>query len=118
MTDAGTTPIAQWRVDVDDYVQVLEVCRERGQAVVGSLGGEAGSATTADGSRLRASARSPSGTSAAKGLPASCRPMPPVTTTTSRTSTGLRPATSRLRWVGDNSLLVGRADGGLVRLAV
>ena len=50
MTDAGTTPIAQWRVDVDDYVQVLEVCRDRGQAVVGSLGGEASLIDVDDGS--------------------------------------------------------------------
>ena len=50
MTDAGTTPIAQWRVDVDDYVQVLEVCRDRGQAVVGSLGGDAALIDVDDGS--------------------------------------------------------------------
>ncbi len=50
MTDAATSPIAQWRVDVDDYVQVLEVCRDRGQAVVGSLGGEASLIDVDDGS--------------------------------------------------------------------
>ena len=50
MTDAGTTPIAQWRVDVDDYVQVLEVCRDQGQAVVGSLGGDAALIDVDDGS--------------------------------------------------------------------
>ena len=50
MTDAGTAPIAQWRVDVDDYVQVLEVCRDRGLAVVGSLGGEAALIDVDDGS--------------------------------------------------------------------
>ena len=50
MTESGTTPIARWRVDVDDYVQVLEVCRDRGRAVVGSLGGEAALIDIDDGS--------------------------------------------------------------------
>ena len=50
MTDAATSPIAQWRVDVDDYVQVLEVCRDQGQAVVGSLGGDAALIDIDDGS--------------------------------------------------------------------
>ncbi|WP_323673295.1 WD40 repeat domain-containing protein [Candidatus Poriferisodalis multihospitum] len=50
MTDAATSPIAQWRVDVDDYVQVLEVYRDRGQAVVGSLGGDAALIEVDDGS--------------------------------------------------------------------
>ena len=50
MSGAGAAPIAQWRVDVDDYVQVLEVCGERGQAVVGSLGGDAALIDVDDGS--------------------------------------------------------------------
>ena len=50
MTDAATSPIAQWRVDVDDYVQVLEVCRDQGRAVVGSLGGDAALIDIDDGS--------------------------------------------------------------------
>ena len=41
MTTTGTAPATQWRVDLDDYVHVLEVYRDRGQAVVGSLGGDA-----------------------------------------------------------------------------
>ena len=50
MTDTATSPIAQWRVDFDDYVAVLEVCRDHGLAVVGSLGGEAALIDTDDGS--------------------------------------------------------------------
>ena len=50
MTDAATSAIAQWRVDVDDYVQVLEVSQARGRAVVGSLGGEAALIDADDGS--------------------------------------------------------------------
>lgn len=52
MTDTGTAPVAQWRVDMDDYVQVLEVYRSRGQAVVGSLGGDAVLIDTDDGSTI------------------------------------------------------------------
>ena len=50
MTATGTAPAAQWRVDLDDYVHVLEVYRDRGQAVVGSLGGDAVLIDTDDGS--------------------------------------------------------------------
>ncbi len=50
MTGTGSTPVAQWRVDVEDYVHVLEVCRDRGQAVVGSLGGDAALIDIDDGS--------------------------------------------------------------------
>jgi len=52
MTGPGTTPIRQWRVDVEDYVQVLEVNRDRGQAVVGSLGGDAALIDIDDGSAI------------------------------------------------------------------
>lgn len=50
MTGTATTPIAQWRVDLDDYLAVLEVSRDRGQAVVGSLGGDAALIDADDGS--------------------------------------------------------------------
>ena len=50
MTSTKTTPIAQWRVDMDDYVHVLETHPERSQAVVGSLGGDAALIATDDGS--------------------------------------------------------------------
>ncbi|MCY3661491.1 MAG: hypothetical protein OXH28_01540 [bacterium] len=52
MTSTGTTPIRQWRVDVEDYVQVLEVHRDGGQAVVGSLGGDAALIDIDDGSAI------------------------------------------------------------------
>ena len=50
MTDTAASPIAQWRTDVEDYVSVLEVCRDRGSAVVGSLGGDAALVDVDDGS--------------------------------------------------------------------
>ena len=50
MTDTATSPIAQWRTDAEDYVSVLEVCRDRGLAVVGSLGGDAALVDVEDGS--------------------------------------------------------------------
>lgn len=52
-TDIGTgdlSPVAQWRVDLDDYVHALEVHPDGDQAVVGSLGGEAALLSTDDGS--------------------------------------------------------------------
>ena len=52
MTGPGTAPVPQWRVDVDDYLQVLEVHRDRSQAVVGSLGGDAALIDIDDGSTI------------------------------------------------------------------
>lgn len=48
MTDSS--PAAQWRVDLEDYVSVLEVSPPRRQAVAGSLGGDVVLINTADGS--------------------------------------------------------------------
>ncbi len=48
MTD--TLPAAQWRVDLEDYVSVLEVSPLCHQAVAGSLGGDVVLVDTADGS--------------------------------------------------------------------
>ena len=52
MTDTRTTPSTQWQVDLEDYLQVLEVYRDRGRAVVGSLGGDAALIDTHDGSAI------------------------------------------------------------------
>lgn len=41
MTGTATKPVALWRVDLEDYVHVLEVSPDRSQAVAGSLGGDA-----------------------------------------------------------------------------
>lgn len=51
-TDTDTTPIARWRVDVTDYIHVLQVHPERDQVVVGSLGGDASLIATDDGSAI------------------------------------------------------------------
>ncbi|MCY3632335.1 MAG: hypothetical protein OXH29_06660, partial [bacterium] len=48
MTD--TSPAAQWQVDLEDYLSVLEVSPSRCQAVAGSLGGDVVLIDTADGS--------------------------------------------------------------------
>lgn len=45
-----TSPAAQWRVDLEDYVAVLEVSPSRRQTVAGSLGGDVVLMDTADGS--------------------------------------------------------------------
>ena len=158
MTGAETSPIAQRRVDVEDYVQVLEVCWDRGRAVVGALGGDAalvdvddGSVTaqerhemgvlsaawSSDGSRVAVGGQNGcvrifDHTGAAQGpIDASAwvtalawssaapvlaigagQDLSPVTALESDA------ATSRLRWTSEDSLLVGRADGGLVKLVV
>ncbi|MEM7341595.1 MAG: WD40 repeat domain-containing protein [Actinomycetota bacterium] len=52
MTDTMTSAVAQWRVDLDDYVHVLEVHPDGGQAIVGSLVGDAALVDISDGSRL------------------------------------------------------------------
>lgn len=49
MTTTDTATGAEWRLDFDDYVHVLEVSPERAQAVVGSLSGEAALIDAADG---------------------------------------------------------------------
>ena len=48
MTDRS--PVAQWRVELEDYVGVLEISPTRRQAVAGSLGGDVLLIDTADGS--------------------------------------------------------------------
>ncbi|MEM9563532.1 MAG: WD40 repeat domain-containing protein [Actinomycetota bacterium] len=52
MTDTGTaaTPVALWRLDLDDYVHAMAVHPDGDNAVVGSLGGEAALVSTDDGS--------------------------------------------------------------------
>ncbi|MCY4273566.1 MAG: hypothetical protein OXF00_13095 [bacterium] len=47
---SGASPAAHWRVDLEDYVGVLEVSPSRGQAVAGSLGGDVVLVDTAEGS--------------------------------------------------------------------
>ncbi|MEM8923848.1 MAG: WD40 repeat domain-containing protein [Actinomycetota bacterium] len=51
MTATRTSPQAQWRIELDDYVHVLETSPDRSQAVVGSLGGDAALVNTEDGAR-------------------------------------------------------------------
>ncbi|MEM9518812.1 MAG: hypothetical protein AAGA37_05815 [Actinomycetota bacterium] len=41
MTEAAPALRSQWRVDLDDYVHVLELSPDRGVGVAGSLGGDA-----------------------------------------------------------------------------
>ena len=50
MTDTGSVPEVQWRVDLEDYVSVLEVSPSLHQAIAGSLGGDVILVDTSDGS--------------------------------------------------------------------
>ena len=50
MTETVTVPEAQWRVDLEDYVSVLEVSPSLHHAVAGSLGGDVALVDVNDGS--------------------------------------------------------------------
>ncbi|MEM7275784.1 MAG: hypothetical protein AAF547_22100 [Actinomycetota bacterium] len=52
MTGTSTMPTKRWRLDLDDYVQVVEVHPDREQVIVGSLGGDAMLVATEDGSTI------------------------------------------------------------------
>ncbi|MEM7322482.1 MAG: hypothetical protein AAF531_05290 [Actinomycetota bacterium] len=49
-TDLVATPATRWRIDMEDYVHVLEMHPDRDQAVIGSLGGDAALVAPEDGS--------------------------------------------------------------------
>ncbi len=48
-TDTATESVTRWRLDLEDYVHVLEAHPDRDQAVVGSLGGDAALVSIDDG---------------------------------------------------------------------
>ncbi len=52
MTNTETPSAVKWRLDLDDYVSVLQVSPDRRQAVVGSLGGDAALLDVNDGTAV------------------------------------------------------------------